>query len=161
MATVLCVVGLLTACGVGCGGRGESTRTIPRNVALVNFTRIGIGAPVDEVLNGLGPPISTTSEGNREELNYGPWQIVVNDGIVERKTIVRRPPPSNRRTGKVSAKEILGLARGLALRSVQRLFGAPEARYESWEGRNERVAVLRYGEWQLTFVDGRLTQRER
>jgi hypothetical protein len=159
-ATLIVVFGVMATLGVGCGGGGESVRSIPPSAVRASFTQRGSGASAEEVLKLLGPPISRVSEGGREELNYGVGQVVINDGRLERKTIVRSPAPESQRAT-VTTKEILGLSLGAPLRSVERQLGLPEASYETWEGQNERVAVLRYGEWQLTFVEDHLTQRSR
>jgi hypothetical protein len=56
---------------------------------------------------------------------------------------------------------IAGLPTGIPKSRVEAQLGTAESIYEIWEGSDERVTVLRYGLWELTFVDGQLEQKAR
>jgi hypothetical protein len=160
-AALVTAAGVIAFCGAGCGGSVKGTAPIPPSELRAEFAQVKIGAPGNEVQELLGMPIGRTSEGGIEEWNYGAWQIVLNNGRVERKVSVRRPGPVSSREGRVSATDVLALPLGITVHAAERHLGKPEASYVTWEGQDEKVTVLRYGEWQLTFVDAHLTQRNR
>lgn len=123
---------------------------------------MNLGATINETIARLGEPVSRSGEAGGEELNYGFWQLEFNRGRLVRKVRVRVParggkPPVTHDT----SAEIQKLVPGVKISAVRQSLGRPEEVYESWEGDDEEEVVLRYGEWELTFVGGVLVQSSR
>ncbi len=151
---------LAAFCCAGCGGGGTASygSTHGRNASIA---QLRLGEAVDGVIDEIGQPRDVTKEGRSEELNYGEWQLRFTDGKLASKSIVRGPQGRLPDSPKVTTPRVLGLRLGMSIDAVERQLGRPQNLSETWEGNEERVSNLRYGEWQLTFVNGRLDQRER
>lgn len=93
-------------------------------------------------------------------MNYGRWQLVFVRDHLSQRSIIRVPKstrparPSAHRSAKVMTLKL-----GASIDYVQELLGAPEAIYEALEGGPGPVRVLRYSPWELTFIQGQLSQR--
>lgn len=119
---------------------------------------VPLGTPVQAVLGELGRPSTRVREGRTEALNFAGWDLEFQDGRLARKSTARFPkggalPKSN------FNEVVLGLSLGETIDEVRPQLGRPERIIETWEGHDEKVTVLGYGGWQITFVNGRLEER--
>lgn len=152
LSIVLCIVG-----AGGCGGTDETVLS-PKEL-LGDIALLKLGVPESQVVDAVGDPISRSATGSIDEWNYGSWQLTFRDGRLIRKARVRMPPKHG--PPATNASGIADLQAGITIGQTETDLGTPEAIYEIWEGREEQVTVLRYGAWQLTFVDGQLSQKAR
>jgi hypothetical protein len=152
---------LAASCLMGCGskvGPTVSREGSPNRQA----GSMSLGATINETIARLGEPVSRSGEAGGEELNYGFWQLEFKSGQLVRKVRVRVPTPGGKSPVAHNAStEIQKLVPGVKNSAVRQSLGRPEEVYESWEGDGEEEVVLRYGEWELAFVDGVLVQRSR
>ena len=153
-----CVV-MLGAFLVGCGDSHQETEATPRALArqIVNFKQ---GVSVDLVKQRLGEPDAERSGGNSESLSYGIWQLsFVNNRLETRSKLIG---PKNGhlvlQSPKVT-KKVLQLEIGTKLKEVETKLGAPETVAVIYEGQSRPIRILSYASWELTFVDGALSQR--
>jgi hypothetical protein len=109
-------------------------------------------------LRELGRPSNRGGEGRDEALNYGRWDLEFEGGRLARKSIERFPKGGVRPKDNFD-KVVRGLTLGEAIADVRPKLGRPERIIETWEGRDEKVTVLGYGGWHITFVNGRLEER--
>jgi hypothetical protein len=118
------------------------------------------GASSDSVKVQLGEPEAETSEGDTDGLSYGLWQLTfVDDRLTTRSKVIVPQGGHQVGGGPALSKKILGLQLGTKLGAVQATLGTPEMVYVIYEGEPQPVKILRYGAWELTFIDGRLSQR--
>lgn len=152
-------VALFALAASGCGGSGEEPAKAPEAVNR-QILQLEQGVSVDEVKDQLGEPNVEGSAGSNDELSYGIWQLAfVDDGLITRsKVIVPKQNQPAREPGSLS-RTVRGLHLGTKLRNVEAILGVPESVYVIYEGRVRPVRVLRYGSWELTFVDGTLANR--
>jgi hypothetical protein len=143
----------------GCGGSGGEAVKSPEAVNR-QILHLEQGVSVDEVKAQIGEPDVESTVGSNDELRYGIWQLAFTDGRLNTrsKVIAPKQSPSVSEPGALS-KTVRGLHLGAKLGNVEAILGIPEVVYVVYEGRAEPVRVLRYGSWELTFVDGALTLR--
>jgi len=160
----VCVIGLVlfvvlsfVGCGNGGSGSDASVRRSPVEVEGL-AARMQLGTSVQAVLGELGRPSTRVVEGRTEALNYGGWDLEFEDRRLARKSTSRNPRGGVRPKSNFN-KVVLGLTLGETIDEVRPKLGRPEGIIETWEGHDEKVTVLRYGGWQITFVNGRLEER--
>jgi len=118
------------------------------------------GASVDSVKEQLGEPKASTSSGATEALSYGNWQLTFEDGhLIERSKVVVPRHGSSVPQGGNMTKKILKLPLGTKRALAEATLGTPEVVYVIYEKQARPTKILRYGSWELTFVQGALTQR--
>jgi hypothetical protein len=151
---------LLSIVVAGCGGSSVTTAAgVGSGDLNARLVRLPLGASESEALANLGKPLDRVDEGPTEVLNYGLWQLTFEGGQLSSKSTVRVPTDGGRNNHRVDTAAVLGLHLGESSGAVWKKFGSPESLSVTWEGDDEKVTVLNYGPWQLTFVNGRLEQR--
>jgi hypothetical protein len=115
---------------------------------------------MEDVISGLGPPISEAGAEARKELNYGIWQLsFANERLVRRSRVL---VPSGAKAIPESTdltRRVLDLHLGIAVEMVEKQLGIPEIIYEVFERSPIPIRTLRYGSWELTFRNDRLYER--
>jgi hypothetical protein len=160
----ICLIGIvlfLAMCAVGCGTGGSASNSLvsrTRVEAERLAKRMPLGTSVQAALDKLGRPNSRFHEGRTEALHYGRWNLEFDDGRLARKSTERIPLGGVRPRSHFD-EVVLGLTLGESIPEVRPKLGRPERIIETWEGQDEKVTVLGYGGWQITFVDDRLEER--
>jgi hypothetical protein len=158
LASAAVVVALITSLS-GCGQSEQ--QTVARGAVLSRqILQLEQGASVDAVKNQLGEPKSETNKSVHAGLNYGIWQLTfVHDGLTTRSKVIvpqnGRPIEGNRALG----RKILRLRLGTRLEAAEEKLGTPEVVYVVYEGAPQPIKILGYFPWELTFINGKLSQR--
>jgi hypothetical protein len=153
LLVVLSVVG----CGNGGSGSVASVRRTHGEVEEL-AARMPLGTSVQAALRELGRPSNRAVDGHTEALHYGRWNLEFEGGRLTRRSTSKFPRGGVRPKSNFD-KVVLGLTLGESIPEVRPKLGRPERIIETWEGHDEKVTVLGYGGWQITFVNGRLEQR--
>jgi hypothetical protein len=155
----LAYVLLLIVCLAGCGASQQETSPTGKFLGR-QIIQLEQGASVDSVREQLGEPEADTRSGASEALSYGIWQLTFEHGrLLERsKVIVPRHGSSVTEGGNIT-KKILMLPLGTKRAVAEATLGTPEVVYVIYEQQARPTKILRYGPWELTFVQGALTQR--
>lgn len=145
----------------GCGSDSGSS-TIDAFQLTENVRGLDQGALLGEVEATLGEPISRVEGASGVELNYGMWQLAFHGERLQRRSRVlagKAASTFRARSPQELDELVTGLKLGSSLLSVERLLGSPASVYEIVE--DEAIRILRYGAWELTFEDGKLSQRSK
>ena len=143
----------------GCGeSRQEvaiSNRTLTRQIV-----RLHQGMRVEDVKDRIGQPKSESSHGSNVALNYGLWQLSFVNGRLTSRSMVFIPAQKGTSiVGRQRRTAIEKLHLGIGTARVEAILGPPEVVYVVYERDGHPVRIYRYDPWELTFVNGILTQR--
>jgi len=158
LAFTVGVIGLI-ACLSGCDQVEQETVVSDKSVSG-KILRLEDGASIDVVRNQLGEPVAQTSQGAIDALSYGIWQLTFTNGrlTMRSKVILPRDGLPSKRSGGLN-REIRRLRLGTSLGMAEARLGTPEVVYVIYEDGPQPVKILRYAPWELTFVNGKLSQR--
>lgn len=143
----------------GCGATQQQL-TVSSSTLTREILGLHQGMHVEEVKKRIGQPISESSDGSNVELSYGLWQLSFVDGRLASRSMVFIP--KQKRTSIVGGERREAIERlhlGMVSGRVKAILGPPEVVYVIYEEDGPPVKVFRYEPWELTFVDGILTQR--
>jgi hypothetical protein len=121
------------------------------------------GASVDDVVVELGEPVSEFTDEEVTALHYlgddGVWHLTFEDGRLRVRARERRYHSAHAPHGRALDRDVLGLHPGMTIRAVESRLGKPQVYEEEFEGAPRPREVFRYGVWELSFSNGRLTFR--
>jgi hypothetical protein len=154
-------LGVLAVSSIGCNSSRQETEAKDQ-VSTREILELEQGASVDSVKERLGDPLEDTSTSTSEALSYGIWQLTfVNGHLTTRSKVIVQKDGRSNIVGRNLTKTILGLPLGTDIATAKAKLGTPEVVYVIYEDRSSPTKVLRYGSWELTFIDDALTQRAR
>lgn len=152
----------LLVIAIAMGGCGESSESDPLTGRVLSeeIAQLSQGLSEQTVIDRLGEPLAEFHHGSDTELSYGAWQLSFVNDELQRRSLVFAPQHGQRlkQTPKLE-RTILRLRLGSSIADVEAWLGIPQVVYVIYEDDPSPIKVLRYGPWQLTFVDGRLEQR--
>lgn len=154
---LLILAGIFLTAGCGQAQPEEALEGRSLNHAVLQLDQ---GASIESVENQLGQPRRVDAEGDRTSLSYGIWQLsFVDEHLTMRSKVVNpkgsRPIKGSRDLNQLVRRLRLGMNVGVVMKHL----GIPETLYIIYGVEPAPVEVLRYGTWELTFVDRKLTQR--
>lgn len=152
---LLCV---LLLAEIGCGHAQNTTSD--REGLTQHILGLEEGASLASVKSQLGEAVSEVRQGGEIVLNYGTWQLsFVHERLRKRSRVfVPRYAHAIQESPRLDAR-ILNLSLGISIRQAEAALGMPEVIYEIYEDSSRPTEVLRYGSWELSFSDGKLSQR--
>jgi hypothetical protein len=118
------------------------------------------GMSLVSVRSQLGEPLSESNASGEAALQYKGWLLLFHNNNLERRIRQHWPhhPITRSLKGMLDAK-VLALHRGVSVRSVRADLGAPDSYEEVFEATRRPELILRYGPWEVAFVDGKLNRR--
>lgn len=158
LPAIVLALGSATALVTGCSEDTHRSRQDSRSFTQ-QVTGLAQGASLDAVKTELGVPRSEFSVEDEVILNYVPWQLRFVDGMLWERRRERRPEGASVSGRVLDQRVVFALKLGMSVRSVETRLGTPDAFENVYRGTGKRYSVLRYGPWELTFSDGRLTHR--
>jgi hypothetical protein len=157
------LISFLSVVALAAAGCGDTQHTKYHGEALTQAVRkLEQGASIEAVTSQLGDAISEAKRDSETMLNYGMWQLsFVNDHLTTRSRVAipeqAQPIQESRRL----ERKILSLARGISIGRARSMLAVPEEIYEIYEDSPRPTEILRYGSWELSFVNGKLSQRSK
>lgn len=152
----------LLAIPVGASGCGEevgrptvSSKALDRRVFALQP-----GTSADAVRAQLGEPVSEISLDEEDVLYYGrwQWQLAFTDKGLETRTREYKPGRWAKGESKALDRKVFALQPGTSIRAVRALLGHPES-LQIYANAPAKEESLWYGQWKLSFTDGRLEAR--
>jgi hypothetical protein len=143
----------------GCSDSAMPSR--PDGVSLDGAVmRLPQGASIDAVEEDLGPPNSIADANESETAaQYGVWQLVFRDGLLDRKAREYRPSKPARASNPAFDRAVLSLRLGMSVGSVKSMLGVPTSYERVFEGSDPPIVLLRYGPWEISFEREKLVRR--
>jgi hypothetical protein len=157
LITFLCVTALTAA---GCD---DAQHAKYHGEALTQAVReLEQGASIEAVKSQLGDAVSEAKHDSETVLNYGTWQLsFVNDHLITRSRVAIPEQAQSIHGGRRLERKVLSLAHGISIDRARSVLGVPEEIYEIYEDSSHPTEILRYGSWELSFVNGKLSQRSK
>lgn len=178
VAALIVSVLAFSVVSIGCSEAGNEEARLPsdhqaarlpaNDQALDRKVReLESGMSIEDVRARLGEPLGEQIESDPEVemLFYGRWELFFEDDSLDRrvKYVIERPIPDPRvidQKQKALDRKVLALRLGMSMAAVRSTFGTPDT-YTIFKNAPGKEEGLSYEGWELTFVDGVLTHRQK